>query len=147
MIDNLSDDQIDHILSSQVVGRLGCHAEGKTYVVPIAYVFDGSHIYAHSRIGRKIEMMRKNPEVCFQVDVIDNMANWRSVMIDGEYEELKTHALQERALKLLKARLSPIITSDAAKPLDTPPPGEKRLRPVFFRIKMLEKSGRYEKNG
>ena len=97
MIDNLSDDQIDHILSAQVVGRLGCHAEGKTYVIPIAYVFDGSYVYAHSRMGTKVAMMRKNRRVCFQVDVIHNMANWRSVMIDGEYEELQTtNALQAR---------------------------------------------------
>lgn len=145
MIDILTDDQIDQVLASQVVGRIGCHSEGKTYIMPVAYAFDGTHIYAHSRVGLKIHIMRKNPSVCFQVDVIENLANWRSVLIDGEFEELTTSVLQLKAFKLLKVRLSPIITSDAAKPLEYSASGEKKLRPVFFRISVLAKSGRYEK--
>jgi|SRR5690349_884404 len=145
MIDVLTDEQIDQVLASQIVGRIGCHWEGKTYIVPIAYVFDGTHIYGHSRVGMKIDIMRKNPHVCFQVDIIDNLANWRSVVIDGAFEELKANALQLKAYTLLKARLSPLITSDAAKPLQTPPAGEKKLRPILFRIAILGKSGRFEK--
>lgn len=145
MIDILTEDQIDHVLYSQVVGRIGCHLDGKTYVVPVAYAFDGSHIYAHSRVGLKIRIMRKNPRVCFQVDEIDNLANWRSVLIDGEFEELTTTVKQLKAFEVLKSRLSPISTSDAARPVQNPPPGEKRRRPIFFRIAILEKSGRYEK--
>lgn len=144
MIDSLTNEQIDHVLFSKVVGRIGCHSEGKTYVVPIAYVFDGTHIYAHSRVGQKIRMMRDNPRVCFQVDDIDDLTNWRCVVIDGEYEELDTPALQAKALHLLKARLTPLNTSDAARPLE-PPPGEKKRRPVFFRISVREKTGRYER--
>lgn len=145
MIGTLSEEQIDQVLISKAVGRIGCHADGKTYVVPVAYAFDGTHIYAHSRAGQKIAMMRKNPRVCFQVDDIDNLANWRSVVIDGEYEELKTATLQAKAFNLLRTRLSPLITSDAAKPAEVPPPGEKKLRPVYFRIRVNEKSGRFEK--
>jgi len=145
MIGSLTGEQIDQVLFSRVLGRIGCHADGKTYIVPVAYVFDGTHIYAHSRSGQKIEMMRKNPRVCFQVDDIDNLSNWRSVVIDSEYEALKSAELQDKAFHLLKARLSPLVTSDAARPQDEPPPGEKRLRPVFYRIAIIEKSGRYEK--
>ena len=145
MIDVLTDDQIDHVLQSQVVGRIGCHYDGKIYIVPVAYAFDGTYIYAHSRLGTKIRMMRKNPRVCFQVDVIDNLANWRSVLIDGEYEELTTTATQLKAFELLHSRLSPISTSDAARPSQTPPPGEKKLRPIFYRILIKEKSGRFER--
>jgi len=145
MINQLTDDQIDRVLTAQSIGRIGCHVDGKTYVVPVAYAFDGKHIYAHSRPGLKVTMMRKNPLVCFQVDIIADMASWQCVILDGEYEELKTNALQLKAYKLLKDRLSPLVTSDAAKPVQSPPPGEKRLRPIFFRILILGKSGRYEK--
>ncbi len=145
MIGVLTDEQIDHVLNSQVVGRIGCHQNGKTYVVPVAYAFDGTHIYAHSRLGLKIKVMRTNPRVCFQVDMIDNLANWRSVLLHGDYEELTTTVKQLKAYELLKSRLSPISTSDAARPVQNPPPGEKKLRPIFFRIAITEKSGRYEK--
>ena len=145
MIGKLNDNQIDHVLSGQVIGRIGCHAEGKTYIVPIAYAFADGYIYAHSREGQKIEMLRKNSAVCFQVDAMENMANWRSVVIHGTYEELTTKKQQLDAYQLLKDRLSILTTSEAAKPVD-PPPGEKKLRPVFFRISIEEKSGRFEKS-
>ena len=144
MIGELSKTQIDHVLASQPVGRIGCHADGLTYVVPVAYAYDGDCIYAHSRAGLKIGMMRKNPSVCFQVDVIDGLASWRSVILQGVFEELKTSVAQAQAFERLKERLSPLITSTAAMPVQ-PPPGEKKQRPVFFRIRITGRSGRYEK--
>lgn len=145
MTGRLTDEQIDHVLTAQVVGRIGCHLNNTIYIVPVAYAFDGDFIYVHSRVGKKIEVMRKNPDVCFQVDVIENLANWRSVVVNGVYEELVRGAAEKKALKLLKDRLTPFVTSEAAMPAKDPPPGEKKMRPVFFRIRILEKSGRYEK--
>jgi nitroimidazol reductase NimA-like FMN-containing flavoprotein (pyridoxamine 5'-phosphate oxidase superfamily) len=69
------------------VGRLGCSTDGKMYIVPVTFVYDGTYIYAHSKEGLKIKMMRNNPSVCFEVDIIDNLTNWRSVILWGEYEE------------------------------------------------------------
>lgn len=145
MTDRLTDDQIDQVLASQVIGRIGCHLDGRTYVVPVAYAFDGHYIYGHSKTGLKISMMRKNPSVCFEVDIIENMASWRSVIVTGEYEELTTQALQLKAFQQLSARLSPLTTSESARPTRQPPAGEKKLRPIFFRISIREKTGRYEK--
>jgi uncharacterized protein len=146
MIGELTHAQIDHVLAAQMVGRIGCHADERTYIVPVAFAFDGQYIYAHSRNGLKLSMMQKNPNVCFQVDIIENMSNWRSVVVQGEYEELKTSELQVMAFKLLSDRLSPVRTSQAARPSSKTPPGEKKMRPVFFRIVVREKSGRYEKD-
>lgn len=75
----------------------------------MAFAYDGTHIYAHSKAGIKITMMRKNPFVCFPVDIIENMANWRSVIIQGEYEELKSGSRQAVAYSLLKDRLTPCL--------------------------------------
>ena len=33
-------------------------------------------------------MMRENPWVCVEVDHMDNLANWRSVIAWGRFEEL-----------------------------------------------------------
>jgi nitroimidazol reductase NimA-like FMN-containing flavoprotein (pyridoxamine 5'-phosphate oxidase superfamily) len=41
MLGELTPEQINAVLFSEVVGRIGCHSEGRTYVVPITYVFDG----------------------------------------------------------------------------------------------------------
>src|SRR5579884_3829250 len=89
MFGELSQEQIDQVLHAGIVGRIGCHAEGKTYVIPISYVYDGESIYAQSLAGLKLQMMRLNPEVCFEVDQIKNASNWQSVIAWGTFEELK----------------------------------------------------------
>jgi len=56
------------VLTSQLIGRIGCHADNVTYVVPVSYVYDGDSIYSHTHEGMKINMMRENPDVCFEAD-------------------------------------------------------------------------------
>jgi uncharacterized protein len=68
MLGELKPEQINAVLFNEVVGRIGCHGEGRTYIVPITYVFDGDAVYGHSAEGLKIRMMRANPNVCFEVD-------------------------------------------------------------------------------
>lgn len=149
MLGTLSKTQIDQVLDSQVIGRIGCYADGKVLVVPITYAFDGECIYAHSKEGMKIKMMRKNPKVCFEVDVMDNMANWRSVILWGEYEELKGRASQEKGMKILTDRLMPLIASETLRPDEhhsmRPQMVEKEQKAIVYRIKIKERTGRYEK--
>ncbi len=149
MLGTLSKTQIDQVLDSQVVGRIGCYADGKVLVVPVTYAFDGAYIYAHSKEGMKIKMMRKNPKVCFEVDVMDNMANWRSVILWGEYEELKTSGSQEKGMKILTDRLLPLVASETIRSDEhhsmRPQMVEKEQKAIVYRIKITERTGRYEK--
>jgi hypothetical protein len=149
MLGELTPELINAVLFSEVVGRIGCHREGRTYVVPITYVFDGDAIYAHSAEGLKIQMMRANPHVCFQVDQRENLANWRSVVAWGVYEELHGKEALD-ALQILVARLMPLVTSEtfglpghlslaSAKPVADAP------KTVIYRIRLTERTGRFEK--
>jgi nitroimidazol reductase NimA-like FMN-containing flavoprotein (pyridoxamine 5'-phosphate oxidase superfamily) len=88
MLGDLTINQIENLLYSQLIGRIGCHTDEITYVVPITYAYDGTYIYGHTKEGMKINMMRINPKVCFEVDFIYNLSNWRSVISWGNYEEL-----------------------------------------------------------
>jgi len=147
MIGRLTKGQCQRILIAGMIGRLGCHSSGKTYVLPITYVFDGGYIYAHSKDGLKLTMMRSNPDVCFQVDQIDDLCNWRSVIVWGKFEELTHSEEQEMALNILINGLHPYHTGDSVKPPkstgDMNPRREKK--PVFYRISIEEISGRFEK--
>ena len=87
MIGILDSKEIDNLLRSQIMGRIACSWEGNTYVVPISYAYDGEFIYCHTEEGKKMNMMRHNSKVCFEVDDLKNMANWRSVVIEGVFEE------------------------------------------------------------
>ncbi|HLE99273.1 MAG TPA: pyridoxamine 5'-phosphate oxidase family protein, partial [Gaiellaceae bacterium] len=102
VISELSREQIDELLDEHVVGRIGCHVDGLTYVVPVIYAYDGECFYVASVEGQKVEMMRRNPEVCFEVDEYE-AGSWRSAIAQGLYEEL-TGDEAEGAIALLAER-------------------------------------------
>ena len=149
MLGELSAAQVEHLLESQVVGRIGCHAEGRTYVVPVTYAYQGGMIWGHTGEGLKVQMMRKNPRVCFEVDQMDDMANWRSVIVQGRFEELKGEAAG-KAMGIVIERLMPLITSASSTPSHGLGPEGHRadtagMTPVAYRIVIDEKTGRFEK--
>ena len=148
MIEILSDLEIISVVSNSVIGRLGCHADGKTYVVPISFAYDSGYIYARTFEGMKLEMMRKNPEVCFQVDDMQSMADWKSVILWGAFEELKKKADREMGLKILLSRILPNVSSETVKFTPEWPFASGNLSEIegiVFRIRIREMSGRMEK--
>jgi len=68
MFGELSQNEIEDLLHQQVIGRIGCHADDTTYVVPISYAYDGQYVYGHTREGMKLNLMRKNRNICFEID-------------------------------------------------------------------------------
>jgi nitroimidazol reductase NimA-like FMN-containing flavoprotein (pyridoxamine 5'-phosphate oxidase superfamily) len=135
-VEELSRPEIDAFLGEELVGRIGCHAGGETYVVPVIYAYDGASLYVYSVEGRKLAMMRANPEVCFEVDRYEGPGRWRSVIAWGRFEELAEEDA-ERARSLLAAR----FPSSGAGPSRQPPRGDGRPA-VAFRIRVREASGR-----
>lgn len=149
MIGKLTEDQIEEVLKENVVGRIGCNVGRKNYVVPINYVYDGKFIIAHSLKGMKIEMMRKNPQVCFQVDEIKSPAKWKSVIAWGRYQELTDEHDRYYAMKTFIDRMLHLKIRETAIPPEIS--GKKvharsasNAKPVIFRIVLSEKTGRYE---
>lgn len=135
----LPPDEIEELLRTALVGRIACCAhgveggDGRPYVVPLAYGYDGEAIYAHSGPGRKLRLMRAQPLVSFEVDRAEASDRWRSVIAEGVYEELSDPGARDRALRIVY-----------------PPPGEvPPLGPetVVYRIRLTAKSGRYEVPG
>jgi nitroimidazol reductase NimA-like FMN-containing flavoprotein (pyridoxamine 5'-phosphate oxidase superfamily) len=54
----------------------------------MTYAYDDGAVYFRSAEGTKIRMMRESPGVCLQVDHIQDMVNWRSVIAWGTFHEL-----------------------------------------------------------
>ena len=131
--------EIDRLLEEQLVGRIGCHADGATYVVPVIYAYDGECVHVASIEGRKVRMMRANPAVCFEVDEYAGPGRWRSAILDGVYEEV-TGAEKDASLALLAARFAGGGTG-ARRP-------DTQERPtVCFRIRVREATGRAVERG
>jgi len=149
MIGQLKNEEIEKILRENVVGRIGCNDGEKTYVVPVNYVYDDKFIIAHSVLGMKIRMMRKNPQVCFEVDEMKSFTNWRSVIAWGEYQELTDERDRFYAMKLFVDRMMHMKVSEtaiSAKKVDERvllrSPGN--IKPIVYRIVITEKTGRFE---
>jgi nitroimidazol reductase NimA-like FMN-containing flavoprotein (pyridoxamine 5'-phosphate oxidase superfamily) len=150
MLGELTYEQIEHLLHSEVVGRIGCHTEGRTYVVPVNYAYDGEFLYGHAAPGMKLEMMRANPEICFQVDHRTSLSDWQSVIAWGKFEELRGQDAT-RAMDLLLDRLLPLMAD--AGTLATRDEPQKALAAgapvehlVLYRIRLSERTGRFERS-
>ena len=97
MFGSLDESQIDDLLNAKLIGRLGLQEDNVPYIVPISYAYDGESIVCHTQEGLKMEMMRKNPLVCFQVDDMDDLSRWKSVICWGNAEEVKDVAERKKA--------------------------------------------------
>lgn len=149
MIGKLTQRQIDEVLKSHYVGRIGYISGSRAYIVPVSYVFDGLSILVHSSEGRKIEAMRQNPNVCFEVDDINDLGNWKSVVCQGRYDELTDPEDKRIALRMLLNRSIPSVSSSTMHLGFTWPFYSDEVETVdgiFFRIQLLHRTGRFEKN-
>jgi nitroimidazol reductase NimA-like FMN-containing flavoprotein (pyridoxamine 5'-phosphate oxidase superfamily) len=148
MLGELTESQINNLLSSQVVGRIACVAGRRPYIVPVLYIFDGENIYGQSREGMKLDRLRKNPAVCFEVDSMTDVANWQSVVVYGKFEELFDDEADYERRNLLD-RVMPIMTASRVHShehgVTSEIDDENRIKKVMYRIKIKEKTGRYEK--
>ena len=149
MLGELNEMQINNFLLSQAVGRIACSDGKKPYIVPVTYVYNGKDIIGQTTEGKKLHIMRNNPNVCFEVDSMSNMANWRSVIVNGVFNELKGVAAT-KARNYLFNHVWPYLTSStihsnehetSVSNIDD----SNRIKPVMFRIKVKDKTGRFEK--
>jgi len=149
MLGKLTTPEIEELLGKEVVGRIGCTDGEMVYVVPISYAYDGEYIYCHTHEGLKVDVMRENPFVCFEVDRLQNMANWQSVISHGKFEELKDGQLRNEALQCLHRRVLPLVSSETMYLSNDWPfqPAEfSKIEGVTFRIRLDKKTGRFERS-
>ncbi|CAN5712619.1 hypothetical protein BH24CHL4_BH24CHL4_09350 [soil metagenome] len=131
----LPPEQIEELLERSIIGRIACCShgfpgDGRPYLVPIAYGYDGDAIYAHSGPGRKLDFMRSEPRVTFEVDEGTAPDRWRSVVLEGTFEEIMDTAQRTSAMRLLYP-----------EPGSIPQLGEAT---VVFKLTITARSGRYE---
>jgi hypothetical protein len=152
MITQLNRQQIDQVLHNNTIGRIGCNDGHKTYVVPISYIYQNGSIICHSLEGMKISMMRSNPAVCFEVDAMQSMQQWQSVIAWGQYEELTDETEKYYAMKLFVERMMHMKLSESGQPPHISqervhPRHPSNIHPVIFRINITELTGRSETPG
>jgi len=141
-------EQIDRLLYNQAYGRLATTDGKRPYIVPITFAYDGEYIYGQTNAGAKLDLVRRNPFVCFEADNMVGMRDWECVIIHGQFEEL-TGEEAEEAREILFNRVFPLLSNnmihafqhEVTSTLDN----TGRVKETMYRIKIDKISGRYQK--
>ncbi len=148
MLGELNDMEIKNVLSSQVLGRLACCDGKQPYIVPLTYTYDGENIIGQTNEGKKLKLLRKNPHVCFEVDMMTDMTNWKSVLVYGDFQELNAEEA-EKAQQELFNKVFPLMTSSTVHAHEHEVMGgiddSNRVKHVMYRIKIKKCTGRFER--
>jgi len=108
---------IEEIIKQSQVCRLAMVDGDTPYVIPMSFGYDGSHIYFHSALeGRKIEVLKKNPRVCFEFDEVIKLkknkdaCEWgmgfKSVIGEGNASLVEDLAQKNHGLGVIMAQYS-----------------------------------------
>ena len=131
------------VLDEQRLCRIAYAREGRPYVVPLYFVRGDNHLYAFSMPGRKIEFMRANPLVSVLVEELHENRRWKSVIVEGRYDELPDRIgfkqQREHAWSLL-SQYPDWWEPGALKPVL--PPVSDHSPHIFFRVLIDQVSGR-----
>lgn len=142
-VSTLTPAECTRLLADHHVCRLACVKDGQPYLVPIHYAYSEHHLYAFSSPGRKIEWMRANPQVAVLVEEPGQGREWKSVIVEGRFEELPdrigSKRSREHAWSLLSRRAD--WWEPGALKVETSQPAGHADH-VFFRISIDTMSGR-----
>ncbi len=89
MLGELTEEQIVHVLSTNVIGRIGCYADEKSYVVPVAYLYDDGCLLGHTIRGMKTRMLEKNPKCCFETHGLDPLHKLEAMHLKATVYRIK----------------------------------------------------------
>jgi nitroimidazol reductase NimA-like FMN-containing flavoprotein (pyridoxamine 5'-phosphate oxidase superfamily) len=81
------------------------------------------------------------------VDEMKDMANWKSIVVQGQFEELKSKEERKIGMQTLLNRYLPVIssvTTHIGEHWPFHPDDVTEMNGVVFRIVVKEKTGRFE---
>jgi hypothetical protein len=78
--------EIEQFLTCARVGRMGITLEnGQAYIIPVGYAYANGEIFFHTcNKGLKMTALRRNPNICFEVDEsLSDASMFKSVIAFG----------------------------------------------------------------
>lgn len=118
-VEDMSPAEMHALLQRESFGHLGCARDGRPYVVPMNYAYDGKELFFFTTQGMKTQYIQANPQVCLQVEEVTDSSHWRSVMVIGRADEVTDKEDMQRAMQLITARNPSLTPAISATQLDT----------------------------
>jgi len=108
---------IEAVIHNSQVCRLALSVDDMPYIVPLCFGYHENTIYAHGALkGKKIDMIRKNPNVCFEFDIhveiaaTEKACNWgvkyQSVIGFGQASLVEDFEEKRKALGIIMGQYS-----------------------------------------
>jgi len=113
-VEDMSPKEMHALLQRENFGHLGCARDGRPYVVPMNFAYDGKDLYFFTTHGMKTRFIDANPQVCLQVEEVKDSTHWRSVMVTGRATEITKDEEARHAMKIITERnpsLTPAISA------------------------------------
>ena len=108
----MTEGEVDRLLRTAPVGRLGLCRDDQPYIVPLNFAYEEGCIYFHcAEIGMKIDFLHDNSSVCFEADEYittvkasmpcDHDTAYRSVILFGKATIVSDLKEKTAALRLI----------------------------------------------
>ena len=110
-----NDKVLEEILGNAIICRMAMMDGDRPYIIPFNYGYSDGCLFIHSAPeGKKIDLLKQNPEVCFEVEdkmeitkgerACDWSTRYRSVVGYGEVEILSDEASKQQGLEVIMAQ-------------------------------------------
>ena len=135
---DLSTAECEAILARNHVGRIAFAFKDRVDIEPIGYAFANGVINWRTSEGTKLDVLRRQPSVAFEVDEVEGPFDWHSVVVHGTVYQVEPAGSEhdrrvwEEALAALRA-----VQPAAFGPEDPAP-----FRTTVLQLHIMEISGR-----
>lgn len=85
------------------MGRIAFALHDRVDVQPVHYVMDREWLYVRTSAGIKAGVLRRNPWIAFEVDEVESMFLWRSVVVRGTVYVLSPDSTPDLATRYIRA--------------------------------------------
>ena len=139
----LSREECIALLDRHQVGRLAFTQRERLDIEPIHYVHLDGWLYGRTQPGTKLEVLLHNRWVAFEVDEVDALFDWRSVVVRGGLYLLRAEGSDTERERYAQGVAAVRRLIPAAFTPDDPTPE----RAILFRIHVDELNGRAAHGG
>ena len=135
---DLAPDEIHHLLAAERVGRLAYSFRDRVDIEPFHYAVDEGWLYGRTAPGEKLTTIEHHRWVAVEVDEVEGVFEWRSVIVKGVFYILNPggteheKARYQRAVAALRRIIPGTLTDHDPVP----------FRTVVFGIAIEDVTGR-----
>lgn len=85
VIRELSREEVEETISRNRVGRIAFSFHDRVDIQPIHYIYERGWLYGRTSEGEKIYTLKHNQWIAFEIDEVNDLFDWRSVVVHGSF--------------------------------------------------------------